>query len=104
VDSVPVSITFDRFSVCRGAIAVLESLALPSTLAVLHHALGQRLESAGFATEARPYRPHVTLARRGVGAVADGPDPPITWQASSYALVESAGGRYTVLQEQLLRG
>lgn len=94
----PVSETFDRFAVWHGGIAVLEPAAVSPALAGLHAVLGQRLEAAGFALERRPYRPHVTLARRGQGAIHAGPVPPITWSASSYSLVESAGGRYTVLQ------
>ncbi|BBI32240.1 hypothetical protein KCTCHS21_16390 [Cohnella abietis] len=41
--------------------------AAPSggALAALHAALGARLSASGFATEARPFRAHVTLARGG---------------------------------------
>lgn len=35
------------------------------SLAALHAALGARLSASGFATEARPFRAHVTLARGG---------------------------------------
>jgi site-specific recombinase XerD len=59
---------------------------------------------AAFPIESRPYRPHVTLARRGQGAAPKRPIGQITWRASGYALVESAGGKYSVLQEWQLRG
>jgi 2'-5' RNA ligase len=104
VSAAPVSVTFDCFTLWHGGIAVLEPLTLPPALTELHDALREALIAAAFTIERRPYRPHVTLARHGQGAVHRKPVVPITWQASSYALVESAGGRYTVLQEQLLRG
>lgn len=43
-----------------------EPAAAPKgALAALHAALGARLTASGFATEARPFRAHVTLARGG---------------------------------------
>lgn len=54
-------------------------------LAALHAALGERLNASGFATEARPYRAHATLARGWTGAAAaDGAAAIIAaaWQAA----------------------
>jgi 2'-5' RNA ligase len=42
-----------------------EPAAPGGALAALHAALGARLAASGFATEARPFRAHVTLARGG---------------------------------------
>lgn len=42
-----------------------EPAAPGGALAALHAALGARLSASGFATEARPFRAHVTLARGG---------------------------------------
>ncbi|WP_372661406.1 RNA 2',3'-cyclic phosphodiesterase [Cohnella sp.] len=42
-----------------------EPAAPGGALAALHAALGARLCASGFATEARPFRAHVTLARGG---------------------------------------
>lgn len=55
-----------------------ESAAAPphqSALAALHAALGARLAASGFATEARPFRAHATLARGWNGAAGAAGDP-----------------------------
>jgi 2'-5' RNA ligase len=100
----PLSLTLDRFAVWDGGISVLEPSTVPAELLDLHAALGHQLRSADFEIERRRFRPHVTLARRGQGAAPKRPIGQITWRASSYALVESAGGKYSVLQEWQLRG
>lgn len=61
----------------------------PPALADLHAALGAALQRLGLPLEQRPFRPHVTLARR-----CDGPVPaplanPVRWHVTRYALVES---------------
>jgi 2'-5' RNA ligase len=89
----------DRATVWPGGIAVLEATQVPPALAQLHAALGERLTDLGVATELRPYRPHVTLARKAFGAKP--PQlPPLRWQASGrYALVRTVPGRgYETLQ------
>jgi 2'-5' RNA ligase len=84
-------------AVWRGGIAVLETDAPPPLLA-LHTALGDALVSIGLAVEARPYRPHVTLARHAQGA-SPPPDPlSFAWPVHGHALVRSAGGDYTVIK------
>jgi len=77
-------------------------------LAALHAALAAPLAASGFALEARPYRAHVTLARRG--GPGGGPDavsaawreavqaiaPPadaLSWTAESIALFRTHFGR-----------
>jgi 2'-5' RNA ligase len=84
----------------RGGIAVLE-FAAPPPLLRLHAALEAGLRSLQWPIEQRPWRPHVTLARRAQGARA--PRAPHAglpaWQADQgYALVHSVPGRgYEVL-------
>lgn len=48
-----------------------EPAAPGGALTALHAALGARLNASGFATEARPFRAHATLARGWTGAAAD---------------------------------
>lgn len=91
----------DRPVVWPGGIAVLEASAVPGPLADLHGALAARLRGLGVPVEERPYRPHVTLARKAVGARPPLPAKPVLWQARpGYALVQSLpGGRgYETLQ------
>jgi 2'-5' RNA ligase len=85
----------------HGGIAVLAPDAVPEPLLALHGALGAALERLGLPLEARPYRPHVTLARRAGPVLAPVQGPPIRWRVESYALMESkvgASAEYCVLQ------
>jgi RNA 2',3'-cyclic 3'-phosphodiesterase len=82
----------DRASVWPGGIAVLEATQLPTELARLHAALADRLRAMEIPVEERPYRPHVTLARKAHGAKAPA-FAPLHWTAGpQYALVRSVGG------------
>jgi 2'-5' RNA ligase len=92
---------FDRGQVWPGGIAVLETQKLPAALCDLHAALGERLRQLELPVEQRPYRPHVTLARKAFGAHPPLPLEPLAWRASgAYRLVRSLpGGRgYEPLQ------
>lgn len=87
-------------TVWPGGIAVLEPQTPPPELLRLHASLSQALLDLGLAPEARPYRPHVTMARRASHAGLAQPGTPLAWQVSGYALVESRpgnGGGYSVL-------
>ncbi|WP_296446124.1 RNA 2',3'-cyclic phosphodiesterase [Rhodoferax sp. UBA5149] len=82
-------------------LAVLLPEAVPAGLQQLHDRLGQALQRLGLKTDARPYRPHFTLARHA--ALAQRPESPplFDWHVEGYVLMEStgdAGQRYRVLQ------
>lgn len=74
--------------------AVLCASQLPAPLVRLHGALAQALRALDLPAEARPFRPHVTLARQAAGAVAPTPLAALRWPVRGYALVQSVGGRY----------
>ena len=83
-------------------LAVLCPAALPEGLQQLHARLGQALQRLGLKTDARPYRPHITLARHAQDAVAPLPRCVIDWPVEGYVLMESGGQvaqRYRVLQQ-----
>jgi len=80
-------------------IAVLEPLDAPPELPALHARLGEALMALSLQTEARAYRPHVTMARRASGVTVPETGPSIAWDVAGYALVESRAGLYTVLRE-----
>ena len=98
VSVTPFELSFGSNALWPHGIAVLEPLAIPPALAQLQGALGQLLTDAGLPLDTRPYRPHVTMARRAVQAALPAAGPSFTWTVDSYALVESSGGRYTVLE------
>lgn len=89
------TLDLDTASLWPGGIAVLEAQVVPPSLARLHRALGQALRGSGIEVEERPYRPHVTLARRAQGAAPPPAFEPLRWRAGSrYLLVRSLpGGR-----------
>lgn len=61
--------------------------AVPPALAALERRLWGRLEAAGLEREERPYRPHVTLARRA--RPVDLAVEPVIWRFERLSLVES---------------
>ena len=73
----------------RHGLVVLPAIAVPGPLRTLHAALAHALSGLGLPVEQRPFRPHVTLARRAAGAVLPPPQPPLRWQTTGYALVNS---------------
>ncbi len=92
----------------RPAVLSLTPRACPAELVVLVAALRLALEARGFEPERRPYRPHLTLARR-VQPPPGFPAPdPLPWPATEFVLVESTSGAqgsiYTVLADWKLVG
>jgi len=83
----------------RGGIAILR-IDDDAALAGLHEHLGAVLTNAGIALDARPFAPHVTLARKAAKAEPPAERPAFEWRANGFALVESLPGgsaRYEVL-------
>ncbi len=70
--------------------------ALPPAALALHGALGATLRAAGLPVEDRPFRPHVTLARKASGALPPAEPLALDWRVHDIALVESHRG-YRVL-------
>ena len=76
---------------------------VPAELEALVHALGEEIKGCGFEPETRPYRPHVTLARKTGTAMASELEKGITWDVRSFSLITSDSGkslpRYQVLKK-----
>ena len=75
---------------------------VPEPLAALAAELQSALVTAGFALEARPFVPHVTLLRNATCATQRASlERPVRWRADGFVLVESrllpSGARYEVL-------
>ena len=94
-------LVLERAAVWPHGIAVLQPRAAPPALTRLQRALGVALRDHAVPLEARPWQPHVTLARRATGATAPDDGRTLRWRVRGYALVESrlgANGGYRVLR------
>jgi 2'-5' RNA ligase len=78
-----------------GGIAVLEAGQVGSGLVAWHSRLADALRALDLPVEHRPWRPHVTLARKAFGAHPPAVVEPVTWRVEpTYLLVQSLpGGR-----------
>ena len=93
-----------RHRVWPGGIAVLE-LDVPEPLRRLHARLSEALARFDVPTDARPWRPHVTFARKAAGATPPHDSDPLpAWPVDGYTLVRSAGGNYDVLHRYAAKG
>ena len=83
-------LALDRVGVFEKAgVAWLGASALQEDLALLQRDLADALRSRGFPVDARPYTPHLTLARRATVAVERRLPEPIGWRVSTFTLVAS---------------
>jgi 2'-5' RNA ligase len=87
----PFDLELDRAEVWAGGLVVLRPSAVPAPLAELRASLAAALLAAALPVERRPFRPHVTLARRAAG-VAWPALRPLRWAVNGYALVRSQPG------------
>jgi 2'-5' RNA ligase len=96
----PFTLEFGRAELWPGGIAVVCPLATPAALAGLHAQLAQLLHGLELPVEERPFKPHVTVARKARQAVLPPGGPALSWHVvSGFALVQStpAGQAYRVL-------
>jgi 2'-5' RNA ligase len=87
----PVCLTAASLAVWKGGTVVLQ-LQGDAALAGLHADAGAALRACDIALDARPFSPHVTLARGAAGIELPPAPDPLDWRATGFALVESTGG------------
>ena len=95
-------LVLDRPQLWPRGLAVVCASAMAPGLQALHGRLGQALGELDQAVEPRPYRPHLTLARRAGAAILPIAPSRIAWPVHGYALVVSTGvpaQRYAVLRQ-----
>lgn len=89
----PFSLTLDRIGHFPRPQVLWAGLSnLPDELTALHARLGEGLRARGFATEERPFHPHVTLARKVRHCPEGAALAPLPWAVDGLVLVESRGG------------
>jgi 2'-5' RNA ligase len=78
----------------------------PEGLTALARTLDEAAEGCGFEPELRPYRPHVTLARKVPKPGEPGPVQPLVWRPEAFVLAVSEtraqGAHYRVLRSWAL--
>jgi 2'-5' RNA ligase len=90
----PCEIVFDRLEHWkRPQVLCLVAGSIPEPLAALVHALRSELQQRRFTPELRPFRAHVTLARRVLQAPTQGPVAPLHWRVGGVSLVQSLTDR-----------
>ncbi|BBA34601.1 putative 2'-5' RNA ligase [Methylocaldum marinum] len=92
----PFELRLDRIEFWKkSGIICLSPTCTPVTLQNLANALTAELKRTGFVTENRPYRAHLTVARKGSPGVLSSRclDDPICWSVRSFSLVESRTSR-----------
>ena len=87
----------------RNGIVCLAASQPPRPLLDLAEDLARRLSAAGFSLDSRPYRAHLTLARKGRSAQWSlALSEPVSWRLDAFGLIESRPSRegsvYTVRQ------
>ena len=102
VTGAPVSVALDRLEHWRKPqVLCLTASQVPPPLVALVDALRASLAATELPTETRPYRPHLTLARKVTRFDGDHEVEPLLWRADSITLVESrsdaSGARYEPL-------
>lgn len=86
-------LVFDTLGAWRASgVAWVAPAVVPPSILALHVALAAALATAGFALEARAFRPHVTLARRCVQPQPRARCEPVRWPADRLCLVGSELG------------
>lgn len=99
----PFEIVFDHVGFwAQPRILWLGAETVPAPLAALAQALEAAAAEAGIDPESRPYRPHVTLARKVSRPGLTGACEPIRWRAENFVLAASEtapqGAHYRVLR------
>ena len=86
----------------RPRIGWLGCAEIPAALERLHETLGRALRACEYRPEKRPYRPHVTFARKLAQLPAVPEFEPLAWPVVEFALIESRaadkGVKYAVIE------
>ena len=91
VQARPVCLTAASLAIWKGGTVVLQ-LRGDAALASLHADTGAALRACAIALDARPFSPHVTLARGAAGVELPPAPDALDWRTTGFALVESTGG------------
>jgi 2'-5' RNA ligase len=105
----PLELIFDRLEHWPAAQLLCALPAEPpARVAVVARALQDALVGRGFTPDLKPFRPHVTVARKVVHASTAAKMHPVSWRFTELALIESRtlreGALYSVVESYSLCG
>jgi 2'-5' RNA ligase len=105
----PLELSFDQLEYWREPHLLCASPARSSgRTAALAGSLQTRLAASGFAPDLKPFRPHVTVARKVVRPGPAATMHPVLWRFTELALIESRtlreGAVYSVVESYALCG
>jgi len=100
-------LTFDRLEHwAKPQLLCAVSSAPAPCAAAFSAALKRQVEASGFSPDLKPFRAHVTVARKVVHSVHSQDMPPLLWAAGGFALVSSRtdpeGPVYSVIESYAL--
>jgi 2'-5' RNA ligase len=100
----PIALSFERFDFFRRAqvLCVLAAEDESAAAPLLASALQNASAAAGFNPDLKPFRAHVTVARKVTHATSPAALRPVVWEFSRFALIssrtEAAGPVYSVVE------
>lgn len=90
IHSEPFTLVLDQVGYWRKPqVLWLGSSELPAPLVLLVRALSAKATDCGLTPDTRPYRPHLTVARKVRSDPGNFPLTPLLWPVERFALVES---------------
>lgn len=102
----PLVLQFERLAYWHAPQILVALSTAGAAAAALAAALQREASAAGFLPDLKPFRAHVTVARKVRHAAASTPLPSVSWKCAEFALVESrtvaTGSVYSVLESYLL--
>jgi len=102
----PLVLQFERLAYWHAPQILVALSSAGAAAAALAAALQREASAAGFLPDLKPFRAHVTVARKVTHAAASTPLPSVSWKCAEFALVESrtiaTGSVYSVLESYLL--
>jgi 2'-5' RNA ligase len=102
----PLVLQFERLAYWHAPQILVALSTAGAAAAALAAALQREASAAGFLPDLKPFRAHVTVARKVTHAAASTPLPSVSWKCAEFVLVESrtiaTGSVYSVLESYLL--
>jgi 2'-5' RNA ligase len=102
----PLLLQFERLAYWHAPQILVALSTAGAAAAALAAALQREASAAGFLPDLKPFRAHVTVARKVTHAAASTPLPSVSWKCAEFVLVESrtvaTGSVYSVLESYLL--